>query len=47
MSMLHIHVGLLRALETFAHVIIIGFFWRWLAMRYHKSAAGKAMAFVY
>lgn len=44
---MHVHLGLVEALKTFAYVVIIGFFWRWLSMRYHKSSIGRAMAFVY
>lgn len=44
---MHIHVGLLKALVTFAEVIIIGFFWRLASMYFHNTPTGQAMAFIY
>jgi len=44
---MHIHVGLLFALTIFANVIILGFFWRMIAMRYAHTPIGQAMAFIY
>lgn len=44
---MHIHLGVLSALVVFANVIVIGFFWRFLAMKYHNSPLGQAMAFIY
>lgn len=44
---MHVHIGLLYALVIFANVIIIGFFWRFLAMKYSSSPVGQAMAFIY
>ena len=44
---MHIHIGILDALKTFAYVIIVGFFWRYLSMRWYNTPGGQAMAFVY
>lgn len=44
---MHIHVGALFALLTFANVVIVGFIWRLLALYLHETPWGKAMAFVY
>lgn len=44
---MHIHIGVMHALITFAEVIIVGFFWRFLSMKYHNTPGGQAMAFVY
>lgn len=44
---MHIHVGVLMALTTFLNVIVIGFFWRFLSMKYHATPLGQAMAFIY
>lgn len=44
---MHIHLGVLSALVAFANVIIVGFFWRFLAMKYHNTPWAQAMAFLY
>jgi len=44
---MHIHVGVLAALNIFAHVIVIGFFWRLVALLYADTAWGQAMALIY
>jgi len=44
---MHLHIGLIKALTTFAEVIIIGFFWRLASMYFHNTAWGQAMGFVY
>jgi len=44
---MHVHIGLLFALTSFASVIVVGFFWRLVAMMYKDSAIGQGMAFVY
>lgn len=44
---MHIHIGVLMALTTFLNVIVIGFFWRFLSMKYHATPLGQAMAFIY
>lgn len=44
---MHIHIGVLFGLSVFANVLIFGFFWRFLAMKYHNTPLGQAMAFVY
>lgn len=44
---MHIHIGLLKALLTFTDVIIVGFFWRWLALYFSDGPIGKAMGFIY
>lgn len=44
---MHIHLGILPALVTFAYVLIIGFFYRFIAMKFHDTAIGQAMAFAY
>lgn len=44
---MHIHIGILFGLVSFLNVIIFGFFWRYLAMRWHNTPAGQAMAFIY
>lgn len=43
----HVHASTLSALVVFADVIVLGFLWRWLAMRLSESSIGKAMAFIY
>jgi len=44
---MHIHIGVLFALMSFLNVIVIGFFWRFASMKYHSTALGQAMAFIY
>lgn len=44
---MHIHLGVLHALVTFASVIVVGFFWRIVAAHNSDNALGQAMAFVY
>lgn len=44
---MHVHLGLLHALITFLTIIPIGFFWRWIAMKYSDSPWAQAMAFIY
>jgi hypothetical protein len=44
---MHIHLGALRALVTFAEVVIVGFFWRILAAHLSQNPIGQAMAFIY
>ena len=44
---MHIHLGILFGLISFANVLIFGFFWRALAFKFHNTPAGQAMAFVY
>jgi len=44
---MHIHIGLVQLLTTFAYVIIVGFFWRIAAGYWSDNALGQAMAFVY
>lgn len=44
---MHVHVGLLYALVIFANVIVIGFFWRLLAIKLHNTPIGQAMSFIY
>ncbi len=47
---MHLHIGLIMILTTFAAVLIAGFFWR-MAQLYLTSrgytSIGEAMAFVY
>jgi hypothetical protein len=44
---MHIHIGLIQLVSTFACVIIVGFFWRVIAGWQHDTAIGQAMAFIY
>lgn len=44
---MHVHASFLSAIATFLQVIIIGFVWRTIALRWHETSAGKAMAFLY
>ena len=44
---MHIHIGVLYGLTVFLNVIVIGFFWRFISMKYHATALGQAMAFIY
>lgn len=44
---MHVHLGILYALNIFAHVIVIGFFWRLISFLYSDTAWGQAMAIVY
>lgn len=44
---MHVHIGLLELLKVWAYIIIGGFFWRMLAMRYSDTPVGQAMGFVY
>ena len=47
MQGIHIHLSVIGAVTAFAGVIIIGFFWRLVAMLNHTSVWGQAMAFIY
>jgi hypothetical protein len=44
---MHIHLGVLKAVITFLEVIIVGFFWRIIAMHNSDNSLGQAMAVVY
>lgn len=44
---MHIHIGVLWGFLVFLNVIVFGFFWRFLSMKYHNTALGQAMAFIY
>lgn len=44
---MHIHVGVLSALLTFAEVLLVGILWRVVAALNHDNAFGQAMAFAY
>jgi hypothetical protein len=44
---MHVHIGVIMALSSFASVIIVGFFWRLMSMHISDSPIGQAMAFVY
>lgn len=44
---MHIHVGVLFGLMVWLNVIVIGFFWRFISMKFHASPLGQAMAFIY
>lgn len=44
---MHVHIGILLALINFANILILGFFWRFISMKYHSTPVGQAMAFVY
>jgi Pyruvate/2-oxoacid:ferredoxin oxidoreductase gamma subunit len=44
---MHIHIGLLHGLVIFANVVVFGFFWRLLAMKFSQSVIGQAMGFIY
>lgn len=44
---MHVHLGVLFGATVFLNVIIFGFFWRFLSMKYHNTALGQAMAFIY
>lgn len=44
---MHVHLGVIHAVTTFACVIVIGFFWRLIAGHNSQNAVGQAMAFVY
>lgn len=44
---MHVHIGVVLAITTFLNVIVVGAFWRLISMKYHDTALGQAMAFVY
>lgn len=44
---LHIHIGLIDALITFAYVLIVGVFWRVAAIHLKDTQLGQAMGFAY
>lgn len=43
----HVHVSALSAVIIFCYLIIFGFIWRTLSMRFAESPWGKAMAVIY
>ncbi len=47
MQGMHIHISVIGAISAFIGVIVIGFFWRVVAMLNHETVWGQAMAFVY
>lgn len=44
---MHVHIGLILGITSFLNVIIIGTFWRLISMKFHDTALGQAMAFMY
>jgi hypothetical protein len=44
---MHVHAGLMEALTTFAYIIIFGFFWRTLTIKWADKPIGKGMAYIY
>lgn len=44
---MHVHIGVQQVAVTFASVLVAGFFWRVIATKYHDTAIGRAMAFIY
>lgn len=44
---MHIHIGILSAIITFAEVLVVGILWRVLSALNHDNAFGQAMAFAY
>lgn len=44
---MHSHISLLDFLTTALEIIIFGFFWRFLSIKWSDNALGKAMAFIY
>lgn len=34
-------------LTTAAYIVLFGFFWRSLSIRYHDTTTGKAMGFIF
>lgn len=43
----HIHVGLIDWFTTALEIIIFGFLWRSLSVRWAENPVGQAMAFIY
>lgn len=43
----HIHASALSGMITAAFIIIFGFLWRSLSMRWSERPIGQAMAFIY
>lgn len=44
---MHVHVSAISFLITALYVIIFGFIWRALSMKWHENAVGKAMAVIF
>lgn len=44
---MHIHVSLLASLGAFLGVLVWGFFWRVIALKFSHTSVGQAMAFIY
>lgn len=44
---MHLHAGVLEGLNIWLAVLVFGFFWRYLSMKWHDKPIGQAMAFIY
>lgn len=44
---MHIHVSPVEFLATAAYLVIFGFFWRTLSIRWSDNKVGQAMAYIY
>ncbi len=44
---MHIHLGLVSAIKVFLEVLVVGFFWRLIAMHNSDNSVGQAMSVLY
>ncbi len=44
---MHVHISPVEFLTVAAYVILFGFLWRTLSMRWADKPVGKAMAYIY